>query len=115
MMAPDAHRDAALLGPGMMLRRLFAMFMCKQCLQQYEDDHLAYTLLPEYRLRTSPPESMDMFTLKFCSLEHTREYLKRISPQKSRYILTKKSKDGDKQFEPNIPAELLILIGSSEG
>jgi|GEM_PF-1934279 len=90
------------------------MFMCKHCLQQFEDEQLAYTLLPEGRKQTSP-DSVAFFEMKFCSLKHTQEFLHRIQYQQMRYILTKKGKDGesDKVFEPALPADLLLIIGSS--
>jgi len=87
------------------------MFMCKHCLQQYEDEQLAYTLLPEGRKQTSP-DSVAFFEMKFCSLKHTQEFLQRIQYQKMRYILTKKGKNGDKVYEPALPADLLLVIGT---
>lgn len=86
--------------------------MCKHCLQQFEDEQLAYTLLPEGRKVTSP-NSVAFFELKFCSLKHTQDFLHHIQYQQMRYILTKKGKDGDKVFEPAYPADLLLLIGSA--
>lgn len=89
-----------------------AVFMCKQCLRQFEDDHLAYTLLLENRQKTSP-DSVAFFEMKFCSLKDTQDFLMEIQHQRLRYILTKKGKDGDKVYEPAYPADLLLLIGSS--
>lgn len=87
------------------------MFMCKECLEQFEDTDLAYTLIPEKRLNHP---GADMFYYKFCSLGHTQTFLQQISHQWENYILTR-YKGGEKKFEPAPPKELLLLIGSSKG
>lgn len=87
------------------------MFMCNQCWEQYEDDHLAYSLILESRL--SQP-AKDLYVLKFCSLYHVQEFLHRIANQQQRYVLTKVGKNGETSFEPDVPKELLLLVGSSK-
>lgn len=87
------------------------MFMCSQCLEQFEDNQLAYTLILESRL-THP--AADMYLLKFCSKAHVQEFLTRIGNQRQRYLLTRKGRGGDKAFAPDFPRELLILVGSSK-
>lgn len=86
------------------------MFMCTHCLEQFEDSHLAYTLILESRL--SHPAA-EMYRLKFCSLAHVQEFLDRIKFQRQRYVLTKVNANGEKSFEAELPRELLILVGSS--
>lgn len=87
------------------------MFMCKQCMEQFEDSQLAYSLIPESRLRHP---AVEMFTFRFCSLAHVQEFLKQISNQQLPYVLTKHGKSGDKQFAPDVPSELLLTVGSSK-
>jgi hypothetical protein len=88
------------------------MFMCKHCLEQFDDSQLAYTLIQESRL--SHPAA-DTFVLKFCSRAHVQEFLGHISNQRQRYVLTKVESDGaTKQFGPDYPLELLLLVGSSK-
>ncbi|MGE5672345.1 MAG: hypothetical protein ACM3XM_00460 [Mycobacterium leprae] len=89
------------------------MFMCKQCLEQFEDSHLAYELILEIRLSSPVP---DYWVLKFCSLQHVQDFLRTVvHNQQQRYVLTKKGQGGDKRFEPAFPSELLLLVGSSKG
>lgn len=88
------------------------MFMCKHCLQQYDDNELAYTLILESRMSV-PAETVGMYLMKFCSLKHTQQFLENIRTQKLRYVLTKKGPNGDKQYEPAYPADLLLVIGSN--
>jgi hypothetical protein len=87
------------------------MFLCKQCGEQYEDQDLAYTLILESRMNHSPA---DMFKMSFCSKAHLQELLDQISNQRQRYVLTKMEKGGPRQFEPDFPLELLLLVGSSK-
>ena len=89
------------------------MFMCKQCGEQYEDHQLAYTIIPENRL-SHPQGTSEMFILKFCSKTHVQDFLHQIRNQEQTYVLIKKGKGGDKQFEPAYPLDLLILVGSSK-
>lgn len=88
------------------------MFMCAQTLEQFEDSQLAYTLILESRV--SHPTA-DTFVLKFSSKKAVQEFLERIRMQRQRYVLTKKSRGGDKVFEAAYPADLLLLVGSSKG
>lgn len=87
------------------------MFMCTHCLEQYEDSHLSYTMIPESRL--SHPAA-EMYRLRFCSLAHVQEFLDRIKFQGQRYVLTKVTPQGEKSFEPDVALELLIMVGSSK-
>ncbi|HYG58672.1 MAG TPA: hypothetical protein VD902_11500 [Symbiobacteriaceae bacterium] len=89
------------------------MFMCKHCLEQYEDKDLAYTLIPEKR-RSHP--MADAFVLKFCSKAHVQQFLEDISHHSQVFILTKVDPSGNnKEFEPNAALDLLLLVGSSKG
>lgn len=89
------------------------MFMCKHCLEQFEDQALAYTLIPEKRLHHP---MADAFVLKFCSKAHVQQFLELISHnQVQQYVLTKMDKSGTKDFEPSNPLDLLLLVGSSKG
>lgn len=85
------------------------MFMCKECLEQFEDSQLAYTLIPENRL--SHP-SADTFVYKFCSRAHLRDFLSKISYQRQKYILTQYGKNGPEPFPSDYPLELLLQVGS---
>lgn len=87
------------------------MFMCKQCLEQYEDKDLAYTLLLESR--ANQPYG-DSFILKFCSKAHVQEFLQQVSKQRQKYILAKVTKSGEQKFPADYPLELLLLVGSSK-
>jgi hypothetical protein len=87
------------------------VFMCKHCLEQFEDSDLAYTLIPETRV--SRPEA-DMYVMKFCSRNHLQEFLQRLSFQEQLYILTKNGRTGAKQFEAAKPLDLLLLVGSAK-
>jgi hypothetical protein len=87
------------------------MFMCKQCWEQFEDKDLAYTLILEARLNHPAAET---FLLKFCSKAHVQQFLEQISHQRQKYVLTKKGKTEDKQYGPDYPKELLLLVGSSK-
>lgn len=87
------------------------MFMCKQCLEQYDDSKLAYTLIPESRL--SHP-SAETFLLKFCSKAHLQDFLSHISNQRQKYVLTYVAKNGPKQFPADYPLELLLQVGSQK-
>lgn len=88
------------------------MFMCKHCLEQFEDSALAYTLIPEGRLGHP---AADMFLNKFCSKAHLQDFLHEISFQKMTYVLTRVDKQGaTKQFEAATPLDLLLLVGSSK-
>lgn len=62
------------------------MFMCKHCLEQYEDERLAYVLMPENRMNHP---LADAFAFKFCSRAHLVEFLQRISHQSQPYVLTR--------------------------
>jgi len=88
------------------------MFMCKHCLEQFDDQALAYTLIPETRLHHP---MADAFVLKFCSKAHIQQFLELISHQGMNYVLTKVDKVGNKDFEPSNPLDLLLLVGSSKG
>lgn len=87
------------------------MFMCKQCWEQYEDQNLAYTVILEYRLTHA---AADMYLMKFCSKQHVQAFLEQINNQHQPYVLTKKGKGGDRQFEPAFPLDLQLLVGSSK-
>lgn len=88
------------------------MFLCKQCEEQFEDRDLAYTIILESRL--SHPMA-DAFLMKFCSKAHVQEFLERINNQHQRYVLTKVEKTGaTRQFDPDVPLNLLLLVGSSK-
>lgn len=88
------------------------MFMCKHCLEQFEDSSLAYTLIDAKR-QAHP--AADMFILKFCSKAHLQDFLHELSYQKQQYVLTRVDKNGAlKQFEPAAPLDLLLLVGSSK-
>lgn len=87
------------------------MFLCTQCLEQFEESHLAYTMILESRL-THP--AMEMFVLKFCSKTHIQQFLDRIRNQGQRYVLTIKSPGGNRSLEPGLPRDLLLLVGSSK-
>ncbi|HEY3364801.1 MAG TPA: hypothetical protein VGK74_07115 [Symbiobacteriaceae bacterium] len=80
-------------------------------MEQYEDSELAYSLILESRLRHPATE---LFIYKFCSLSHLQEFLTQINNQQQRYVLTKHGKNGDKQFAPDSPMDLLLLVGSSK-
>lgn len=86
--------------------------MCTQCQEQFEDKDLAYTLILESRL--SHPAA-DAFMQRFCSKAHLQDFLQRSRSQGQKYVLTKKGKAGDKQFEPVAPLDLLLKVGSSQG
>lgn len=86
------------------------MFMCKHCLEQFEDEQLAYTLILENRV--SHP-SADAFVLKFCSKAHLQEFLELISGQQQNYILTKVSGETKQEFPPAYPLDLLLQVGST--
>lgn len=85
--------------------------MCKHCLEQFEDQDLAYTLILESRL-IHP--AADTFYLKFCSKAHVQEFLEHISGQQQNYILTKVTRSGEQKFPADYPLELLLLVGSSK-
>lgn len=85
------------------------MFMCKHCLEQYEDQDLAYTLILESRL--SHPMA-DSFLMKFCSRAHLQEFLQLSSGQKMKYVLTQVGSNGEKTFPADYPLELLLQLGS---
>ncbi len=87
------------------------MFMCKECLEQFEDKDLAYTLILESRM--SHPAA-DAFMLKFCSKAHVQQYLQHISYQGQKYVLTKVTKSGEQKFPADTPLELLLVVGSSK-
>ncbi len=87
------------------------MFMCKECMEQFEDADLAYTIMLEARLNHPAP---DLFVMKFCSKAHVQAFLHQLSFQGQRYVLTIHGKNGDKRFEPAPPGELLLLVGSSK-
>jgi hypothetical protein len=87
------------------------MFMCKECGQQYDDKDLAFTVILENRL-THP--AAEMYLLKFCSKQHVQAFLEQINNQHQRYVLTKKGKGSDKQFEPAFPLDLQLLVGSTK-
>jgi hypothetical protein len=87
------------------------MFMCNQCLEQFEDSQLAYTLILEDRL--SHP-SAEMFQMQFCTKQHVQQFLERIRTQRQKYVLIKKGKGAEKRFESDYPRELLLLVGSSK-
>jgi hypothetical protein len=87
------------------------MFMCKQCLEQFEDKDLAYTLILESRM--NQPYG-DAFVLKFCSKAHVQEFLSRISNQRQKYVLSKITRSGEQKFPADYPLELLLHVGSSK-
>lgn len=87
------------------------MFMCKECLEQFEDSQLAYSLILESRISH---HAADMFVMKFCSRAHLQHFLEQISNQGQRYVLTRHGKGGDKTFEPDTALNLLMLVGSSK-
>lgn len=87
------------------------MFMCTHCHEQFAVQNLAYTLILESRL--SHPAA-DMFVQKFCSKAHIQAYLKQISYQGQKYVLTQITKNGQQQFPADVPLELLLLVGSSK-
>lgn len=84
------------------------MFMCKHCLEQYDDNRLAYTLVPEVR---STHPAADAFVLKFCSKDHLQQFLQRMTHQHQPFLLVKKGAGGDKPFEPATALDLLALTG----
>lgn len=87
------------------------MFLCKHCLEQFEDADLAYTLIAETRL---DHPAKDLYVMKFCSRAHLQAFLEFRNFQGQRYVLAKVSKDGSvRSFEPAPPTELIILVGSS--
>lgn len=85
------------------------MFMCKYCLQQYEDSQLAYELIPQARLSHPAKEA---FYYKFCSKEDLQKFLSDISFQHLVYVLTEKGAGGDKEFPPGTPKDLLLQVGA---
>lgn len=87
------------------------MFMCKYCLEQFEDKDLAYTLILESRL---DHPMADAFVLKFCSKAHVQELLHHISNQRQKYVLTKITRNGEQKFPADYPLELLLIVGSSK-
>lgn len=87
------------------------MFMCKQCLEQYEDQQLAYTLILENRL--SHP-SASSFILRFCSKAHVQEFLSLISTQHQKYVLSKVTPVGEERLAVDYPLELLLYVGSTK-
>lgn len=87
------------------------MFMCKECMEQFEDADLAYSVILEARLNHPAP---DMFVMKFCSKAHVQAFFHQIASQGQRYVLTIHGKNGDKRFDPALPVELLLLVGSSK-
>lgn len=87
------------------------MFMCKECLEQFQDKDLAYTLILE--ARANQPYA-DAFVLRFCSKAHVQEYLSHISYQKQKYVLAKVTRSGEQKFPADYPLELLLLVGSSK-
>lgn len=87
------------------------MFMCSQCLEQYDDQELTYTLILESRL---DHPAADSFVLKFCSRAHVQEFLERIQNQRQFYVLTRVTKGAAKRFDPAYPIDLLILVGSTK-
>lgn len=88
------------------------MFMCAQCLEQYEDESLAYTMILESR--TSHPAA-DAFVMRFCSKAHLQDFLTRSMGQGQKYVLTKVTKSGEQRFTAATPHDLLLLVGSSQG
>lgn len=88
------------------------MFMCKHCLEQYEDKDLAYSIIPE--IRVNFPGAAESYAVKFCSKAHVQEFLEQIKAHQQKYVLTKHGKGGDKTFEPATALELLLLVGSSK-
>lgn len=87
------------------------MFMCKHCLEQFEENDLAYTLILESRV--DHPAS-DAFYLKFCSKTHVQEFLGHISNQRQKYVMVKVTRTGEQPFPADYPLELLLLVGSSK-
>lgn len=87
------------------------MFMCSHCLEQFEDNNLAYKLILESRLSHPAAET---FYLKFCSKAHVQEFLTRISNQRQKYVLTKFKRSGEETYPSDYPLELLLLVGSSK-
>lgn len=87
------------------------MFMCKHCLEQFEDNELAYTLILESRVNHP---ANDAFFLKFCSKAHVQEFLGYISNQRQKYVMTKVTGNGEQRFPADYPLELLLLVGSSK-
>jgi len=83
--------------------------MCKHCLEQYEDEELAYTLMPENRL-THP--AADSFLFKFCSRAHLQGFLELIRAQQQRYILTRVVGDVRETLPPAEPLDILLRLGS---
>mgnify|MGYP000214913696 CR=1 FL=1 len=80
------------------------MFMCKYCLEQFDDERLAYILMPESRM--SHPAA-DAFALKFCSRSHLVEFLQRISNQNQSFALTRVTGEDRETFPAARPLELL--------
>lgn len=80
------------------------MFLCKYCLEQFEDEHLAYVLIPESRMRHP---AADAFAFKFCSRAHLVAFLQRITHQHQPYTLTKVSGDRRETYPAAPPLELL--------
>jgi len=80
------------------------VFICKYCLEQFEDERLAYILIPESR-KSHP--AADAFALKFCSRAHLVEFLQHISNQHQPYSLTRVAGDNRETFPPAPPLDLL--------
>ncbi len=80
------------------------MFMCKHCLEQFEDERLAYILMPENRM--SHPAA-DAFAWKFCSRAHLVEFLQRISNQSQSFALTRVTGENRETFPAAPPLDLL--------
>jgi hypothetical protein len=81
--------------------------MCKHCLEQFEDEHLAYILVPEKRLQHP---AADAFAFKFCSRAHLEEFLRHIANQRQAYVLTKVSGAERKTFPAAGPLDLLLQM-----
>mgnify|MGYP006920173314 CR=1 FL=1 len=84
--------------------------MCKHCLEQFEDEHLAYILLPEKRLQLP---AADTYAFKFCSRAHLEEFLRHISNQHQAYVLTKVSGPDRKTIATAAPLDLLLQMNKA--
>lgn len=81
--------------------------MCKHCLEQFEDEQLAYILMPEKRLQLP---AADAYAFKFCSRAHLEEFLRLIANQHQAYVLTKVSGAEQKSFPAAPPLDLLLQM-----
>ena len=84
------------------------MFICKYCLEQFEDEKLAYVLMPENRLQHP---AADAFAMKFCSRAHLEAFLRKVSHQRQAYVLTRVSGSTRQTLPAAPPLALLNQLG----